>query len=272
MRILIYLSLMIFAIQKPVLAWGNLCSQIMAFSLSPALSSVYQRVYDLNSELIPQRAGEGQRYEEWTQLYLILKDEAWKYYPEARLPWKSLENLPQQNQSWPQIYPHLDWGQMSGKDRYIFYINSLQSLYQQSARWIAKEFLKVQLGQQAKGRALKELEYLVQAYLQADLDRSATSPDRAREALDRLITDPSVPWSIFYEIIHESLSIETDDLRLWEQRMREHVLFSSLSIDNQRLLLRLSNKPGDSRCCKTNPGCLFCPNNRGFLKDLKNES
>ena len=265
---LAFITLLFLGVSGDAFAGTLSCSQFLRSQ--PEKSSKHlAKELDLVGKLNPTLIEKFNRLEtseqNLTQLYLLLKVEAWNFLPRGMVPWKNKPELPKLvienvlNNS-PDAY---ETSQLKPDDIYMFYANALQGRYISVARHIRNEFiddLKV-----ADKKTRRFLEKVYEDIMETDLGLAETSPERARDTLSANIkTD--VDWSLLIQLSSRYFKkSENIDLNGWIAVQPELRLVDS----NEVLLLRnnVEKEPKKKRyCCLNSPGCLFCPNNRSYLK------
>lgn len=231
------------------------------------IESVLARVESLNPHLI-----DSDKVWEMKDLYMQLKLEGWRVLPNGMLPLKKnqpelpkefIENL---RENVGKVYS-LEGA--SETDIHLYYANALQGLYLFVARQIRETFVEQWTGAKAHKEAKLFLKRLYDDLLLFDLGRTETPPELAEEALqvDML---KLFSWEKAYRIAREYYEKKVaGDLREWLEKNPD---FSQLKQEEQKRLFQSFEKKQKVKryCCKNNPGCLFCPNNRAFLSKSEN--
>lgn len=248
------------------IARSQSCDLIFQDHTSSLVKKELQILQKLNSSLVTRYYSSSQ-HPDLLSLYLLLKSEAWLYLPQGLVPWKNTPELPQSvirniKENSPQVY---ELENLENKDFYLFYANALQGRYLKVLQLIRTQSIRAEL-ENLNPEAREFLELVFDDLMSTDLGRPETPPDRAQEAFNEYV-QTDFPWEVFQSLALRFFD-QSDELspQEWLKLQPEQEV---LNEQQMRLFERNINQERDRRryCCLTNPGCMFCPNNRHFLRD-----
>jgi hypothetical protein len=238
------------------------CLTLLKAKKNQVLAKELQKLEVLNPELLDSF------YESQNQdlraLYVTLKQEGWRVLPQGMVPWKNRPELSEElkvrlRSQFARVYSIEG---VEDEKLYLFYANALQGRYIAVANALRLEFIK-SLSEKVLSKQTKVFLALVyESLLVTDLGRAETSPESALEAL-LIDLRGLVDWPKLIEI---SESFKEEEFNSFD----EWINGFSLELKEKQLLRQHLGKKQNPKkyCCKNNPGCLFCPNNRGFLRQL----
>ena len=254
-------------ILSPTIVYGQSCKISFSETLSPQTKKELNLLEALNPQLVSEFLKSNLENPNH-DLYMVIKNEAWTFLPIGMKPWKNIPELP------PGVLENIrnnsskkfDVREIEPEQAYMFYANALQGRYIAVARLIRSEYLD-SISQVEHKLTRQFLERVYDDLLLSDLGRPENSPERAQETLLEL-RNLDFPWAAF-----ETLALryfenapEGTEVAAWLGQQSEAGALNrnQLQLFEKNLLRPIDNK---RYCCRNNPGCMFCPNNRSFLSE-----
>lgn len=249
----------------PVMAESNSCVSHLtgATKVDTNFSKVQQKIHMIDVSLEQEILARGELSLE--DLYLHIKNKAWELLPNGMLNWKDGPRISElMKRRWISNFSHrYRIEKLKDEELVIFYANHLQSIYMQLLPMIKDSKIdELNLGD-VDAKVKKQLINVLTKFWGVDLRNSGLDPVLAQEILyDQ--SYKNLNWvditKAFSVLVQEEVSQENFEK-----------VVSSLSLTSTELALiktvylAMNYKAPSDTCCKTKPGCLFCPNNLGFL-------
>src|SRR5690606_32619515 len=142
----------------------------------------------------------------------------------------------------------------------------LQSQYMALARTIQHRFIESFLPpkpiKELKDFAMRLLDQTMPNFYLRELE-----PERAQNEFLKNLSE-EINWKEMIglaDILFKAREQENFNEREW---LENNTVFQGFTANQKRLFQNsLENRRNNEVCCMNTPGCLFCPNNRGFLRN-----
>ena len=198
-------------------------------------------------------------------LYLHIKNKAWDYLPHGMLNWREgLKISEMMKRRWVANFGHrYRIEKLKDEELVIFYANHLQSIYIQLVPMIKDSKIEeLNLGD-LDSKVKKQLSNVLTKFWGVDLRNSGLDPELAQATLyDQAYK--ALNWVDIAKVF--SLLIDTEITQENFDKVINGFSFTAAELNLIRsVYFAMGYKAPSDTCCKTKPGCLFCPNNLGFL-------
>lgn len=279
MRVLIILISFIFACPSLAQVEPGSSSESTCTSLlnNGRWNKVLQRLEKLDPNLHAQYSSQDFTLETLEKLYIEIKEKTWTLAPRGLLPFKDRPEISEAliQQLKQNFSKQFDFDRMKDESLYLFYVNSLQSLYIYVYQtWVSEVLNHVwpeELSSELKNFGFALLE---KSFVDFNPLMLSTPPDSARRGFGRR-TYEEFNWQAAFALaqmwVDSSESKTTGspfdkdrDIKNFFERVE---LAQSLDPKDLDAIEKALAQPGfRDLCCKSTPGCQFCPNNRAWLK------
>lgn len=253
----------------------QLCRSIFsnASSNEIRLTKAIDRLNRLNPELVEGFRELPEAEQNLENLYLHVKGEGWRLAPFGFLPWKNPAELSPTllNRLFENSRETYRIDELPPNQIYLFYINSLQAQYIAIGEAIKHQLIENKLHKDLPIEVKNSLLQIVDLLLVFDMGNPGTDPQSVREAL-RSPALAHFPWASVEAVLMDLSSRKIDPgSDAAETALRANPRFLSLLTEVQQILTAALKKSKRRYCCMSSPGCLFCPNNRVFLRPKDRE-
>lgn len=233
--------------------------------IHPRLVKSLERLKRLDPDLY-QAALDSNAAKNDIDFYIFLKSKAWQILPFGSLPWKKSYQLSEELKLnlLKQFGHQYRIDELNSDHLTIFYANQLQSIYSSVVYLIFEHrFLEIQDKFRLKisDHKIKKLIIAVlEKEIAVDLRQAHVEPNFANSLLQKtnyLYFD----WINILAVLNNYISSGEFDTS---------VSFEVLSNEEKQILIAVFQGTGlgstKDLCCKNSSGCIFCPNNLGFIK------
>lgn len=245
---------------------SNTCEfYLLDSQIHPRLVKSLERLKRLDSDLY-QTALDSNAAKNDIDFYIFLKSKAWQILPFGSLPWKKSYQLPEELKfSLSMQFGHqyrID--ELNSDHLAIFYANSLQSIYSSVVHQIFENrFAIVQdkLGFKINDNKIKKyILAIIEKEIAVDLRQAHVEPGFAQSILIQS-NYLNFDWINIIGALNDYISLGNFDTS---------ISFDMLSNEEKQILIAVFQGTalgsGKDLCCKNSSGCIFCPNNLGFIK------
>lgn len=227
------------------------------------LSKVMQKIHLLDTSL--EQAVKSIENGKLEDIYMLIKEKAWSVLPHGMINWKSGFSIPElMKKRWVGNFSHrYHIEKLKENELVIFYANYLQSVYIQLSAMIKEaKIAELNLGP-VHPKVKKLLITTLEKYWVSDLRNSSLNPELAQEVLYD-DSYKSLNWAAFVTIFADLIEGEISTERF--EQVTQNITLTNFELNLiKNVYLNMGQKPPVDTCCKNKPGCVFCPNNLGFV-------